>query len=183
MVVRKNGAAHNGKIGIGTQHIMRKLFYKVKLLDKSGAVYAHRNVLCRKGDAMFIIINIGRILQKPLLPCYRNGNEAQVLSCGLCKATHKALILAANGAFGIRVCFSMLSGGNCAGVFFGLGEIDGYIQFSVFSTVNPFYILFYAVGANIIGCAGNMIIIIGCFLGRLFVELFKFALYFTRSRS
>ena len=62
MVVRKNGAAHNGQIGVGTEEIVGQKRDKIQELSEGFLGNGHRNMLFVENDAMLIVVHIGRIL-------------------------------------------------------------------------------------------------------------------------
>ena len=58
MIMTQNGTAHDRKVGVGAQEIMRELFDKVKQLNKCIVIDLHRNVLSVKYDTVLIVVHI-----------------------------------------------------------------------------------------------------------------------------
>ena len=79
MIMAQNRTADDRQIRIGAEHIMRKLFYKVKQLHKGIVLDFHRRVLAVKHDAVLIIIHIGRILEAELLSAHGQGDDPVVV--------------------------------------------------------------------------------------------------------
>ena len=117
---------------------MGEKLYKVKELYKGGAVYLHRGMLTRKGDAMLVIVNVGRILEIPLLARHCHWNLAEGLSCRLARIACVALVFVAKEALGISALGQELCGGKCFGVLFGLGKVNGDVNIAVFRICFPF---------------------------------------------
>ena len=74
---------------------MRELAHKVEEFREGIAVNLHRRVLAVKADAVLVVIDIGRILQKPGLFIDCNRNNPEVLPRGVIHATRIALIFRA----------------------------------------------------------------------------------------
>ena len=67
MIVGKNGTADNGKVRVGAQEIVGEPLHKIKQLHKRIPVDLHRRMGAVENDAVLIIINIGGILESPVL--------------------------------------------------------------------------------------------------------------------
>ena len=128
MVVREYGAAHDRQIGVRAEHVVRKLIHEIALAHERIAADAHGRVLRVEYDAVLVVIQIRRILQKPLLSAQRQRNHAVILARREADAARVAGILAAEHAFGIAGLLRVLRGGDVARVLFGLGEIDRDFQ-------------------------------------------------------
>ena len=79
VVMGQDGAADDRQVGIGAYKIMGELAHKIQQLLEAGPVNFHGGVLGVEADAMFIIVYIRGILQKPSLPVDGEGDGAVVL--------------------------------------------------------------------------------------------------------
>ena len=66
MVMRQNGTAHDGKVCIGAQEVMREELNEIKKLYKGCSLDLHRYMLAAENDTVLIIIYIRRILEEPV---------------------------------------------------------------------------------------------------------------------
>jgi hypothetical protein len=114
-----------------------------------------------KDDAVFVIINVGRILEEPSRIVDGNGNNAVILTGGGVDATGVALVFLTKGALGITALLHSLGGGNGLGVLFGLGQIDGDIDLAVLGVMLPFHVLGNTVAADIVAVTAELIIPVG----------------------
>ena len=129
---------------------MRKQRNKVKQFSECEFVYLHRRVRRIKHDTVFVIVNIGRILETPRTVIYGDRYDPVVLACRGIDSSGIALILAAEIALGIAALWSRLCRRNGAGVLFRFGQIDGNINLTVWTVYLPLLILLYAISADII---------------------------------
>ena len=153
---------------------MGELPYKIKELCKSGFVNDHWCVLCVEKNAVLIVINIGRILEAPLLAADGHRDNAVILSCGVIESACIAYIFGTQQTLRISALLCILCGGNSLRVFFGLGEIYCYIKLAVFRNGFPFDVLLYSVAADIIGVTAHFIVNVRCLAGRLSIILPEF---------
>ncbi len=58
MLMRQDGAAHNGQIRIGTHEVMREHGHKIKELPERRPVDLHGCVLCIQHDAVLVVVHI-----------------------------------------------------------------------------------------------------------------------------
>ena len=137
MVVAEDGAADDGQVCVAADEIVREKCDEIHKPLKRGSVYLHGAVLRAEDDAVLIIINIGGILQKPVLPAESERDEAVIFPRGIIDAPGVALRLAAELALGIARLFRLQRGGDGARVLFGLGEVDGYLQRAVLRLCRP----------------------------------------------
>ena len=182
VVVRQNRAAHNGKIGVRADEIMREHADKIKKLSERSVVDLHRNVLFGKGDTMLVVVNVGRILQIPLVARKRDRNDAVILTGGGVDSARISFIFTAQKAFRITALRKRFCRRDGFRVLFGLRKVDGDVNLAVFAFGLPFHILFNAIVADIIGCFGKGIIIIGRLFGAFFVKRIKLFDHRTRER-
>ena len=118
MIVAQYGAAYDREICVGAQEVVGEQPDKVKQLCKCVPVNLHGYVLSVKNDAVLVVVYIGRVLEAPLFPLDRDGDNAVVFPGGMvCPARipfilHAELALRVGGRFGFSCC------GNGLGVFF-----------------------------------------------------------------
>ena len=101
MVMAQDGSSHNGKVRIGAQEIMGKLFDKVKQLSECRLINFHRHMLSVKHDAVLIIVHIWGILESPLTVIDGNGNDSVVIPGRMIGPPRISHVLHAQLAFGI----------------------------------------------------------------------------------
>ena len=82
MLMGEDTAPHDGQIRIGAQEIMGELFHKGQELCKGAPVDNHGHMPAIEHDAMLVIVNVGGILQPPVLPRHLDGDDPQVLPGG-----------------------------------------------------------------------------------------------------
>ena len=150
MLMAEDGAAHNWKVCVGADEIVRQHCHKIQQLLKAGPVNAHRRMLRAQADAVLIVIHIGRILQIPAFAAERHGNEAVILPRRMVHPSGVALIFRAELALWIPGLRRELCRRNGARVLLWLREVDRDIQRTVLSLVDPLLILCNAVAADII---------------------------------
>ena len=103
------GTAHDRKIGIGADKVMRELPHKVKQPRESLFVYFHGNVSAVEDNAVLIVIDIGRILEKPAFCAEIERNNAVVRPARMTYPAGIALVFKAELAAAIsRGSFSGL---------------------------------------------------------------------------
>ena len=120
MVVAENRAADNRQIGIGAEEIVREQRDEVEQLAESGAVDLHRGMLAVEGDAMLVVINIGRVLQIPLRIVDGNRNGAVILPRRRIQIACIALVFMAERTLRIGRLCRVACGGNRLWVLLGL---------------------------------------------------------------
>ena len=101
MLVRENAAADDGKVGIRAEEIMRELLDERKQLVKRRAVDDHRRVLGVHHDRVFIVIDVGRILESPRLAVHGHRHDAQILPRRVRNGSRIADVFDAEQAFRI----------------------------------------------------------------------------------
>ena len=172
--MREDRAADNRQIGIGAEKVVRKPGDEIELLDERTAVDFHRCMLAGQHNAVLVVIHVGRVLQKPLLSVQRQRNEPVRCPCRLGQTARKALVLSAERALRISGLLLRFRRGNRLGVLLRLGEVDRNVQCAVFPVVNPLEIPLHAVGADIIRCAGEVVVIVGRGFWRLRIAAVEF---------
>ena len=133
----QDGAAYNGQIRIGAYKVVGEHPNKVQQLFKGPAVDLHGNVPGVEHDAVFVIVNIGGVLQAPGLSAHVDGDDPVVGPGGMVHPTGIALVFHAQLALGVGILGGVLGGGNGLGVLFRLGQVDGDVHFAVGAVVLP----------------------------------------------
>ena len=151
MIVREDGAAHNGEIGIAAHKIVRELPDEIQQPAKGRPVDLHGGVGAVEDDAMLVIVDVGAVLEKPVLAVEGDGDDPVVLPGGVIEPARIAFILAAEGAAGIAALRGRLCRGDGPRVLFRLGKIDGDVQLPVGGGGLPFDIPRDAVPADVVG--------------------------------
>ena len=95
MVVCQYGTANDRQISIRTDKVMRQEFNEIEHFFKCTAVNFHRDMLPVKRNAVFVIVHIRRILEKPVLPCNADGDNPVVLPCRMVPPAAVAFIFPA----------------------------------------------------------------------------------------
>ena len=87
---------------------MRELTHEIKELKKRALVNLHRCVLCVQHDTVLVIIDVGGILEAPLLPADFDRDDPMIFSCRIIHAAGIALALMAKLALRIPglLCFT-----------------------------------------------------------------------------
>ena len=67
VVMRQDGAAHDGKVGVGADEVVREEVHEVEQAREGRAVDVHGAVLHAHGDAVLLEVRIGAVLQAPTL--------------------------------------------------------------------------------------------------------------------
>ena len=173
VIVREDGASHNRQIRIRSHEVMRELMHKVEQLRKSIALYLHRRVLAVKTDAVLVVIDIGRILQKPRLFVDCNRHNAEILPRGMVYTSRIALILRAKKTARIVRGRKISCRRYVLRILFGLGEIDADIHLPVCRVHLPSKILCTALAANVVHVLTERIIPIRCRLRTLRIQRFE----------
>ena len=101
MVMTQNRTAHNGKVGIGPEEIVGEELDKIKQLCKCVPVDLHGDMLTVEDDAVFIIINVRRVLESPFCPLDGDGDDPVVFPCGVVCASCITFIFHTELAFRI----------------------------------------------------------------------------------
>lgn len=81
--MRQNGAADNRQIRIRAKEIVRVYIHEAQEAGQRLRRQLHRNMLPMKHDAVFVVINVWRVLEEPRLPVQLKRQDAQVLAGGV----------------------------------------------------------------------------------------------------
>ena len=171
MLVAQDGAAHDGKIRIGTHEIMGEHPGEVQELLKGGAVDLHGDVLGIEDDAVLVVVDIRAILQTPVRAADLKGNDAVVCPGGMVHPSGVALVLFTQLALGVGSLGGVLGGGDGLGVLFGLAEVDGDIHLAILGRILPAHILGNAIAADVVGIAAELVVPVRSLNGILGVEV------------
>ena len=161
---------------------MRELADKVEKLAESLLVDHHRRMLFIENYAVFVVVNVWRILKAPRFAENIYCSYAVVLACGIIDSARVALALAAKLTLRVACLRSIFCGGDGFRVFLRLGKIYRYIQFAVIGSGLPAHIASYAVAADIVGIAAETVEIISSLFGRLGVISAEFFIDVRRAR-
>ena len=153
---------------------MRKLGYKVKLTLESRAADLHRHVFLRERDAVLVVVNVGRVLKKPLVTAKGEGNLAQILARGCICVSRITHVFGAEKALRITRLRRKLRRRDVLRVLFGLRKVDRNVNLAVFRVDRPTAVLLNAVFAYVVGVDGKMIEIIARLFGIFAVKLKEF---------
>ena len=137
MVMTQYGTAHDRKIGIGADKVMRELPHKVKQPRESLFVYFHGNVSAVEDNAVLIVIDIGRILEKPAFCAEIERNNAVVRPARMTYPAGIALVFKAELAQGVGSRLAFSGSRYIARILLRLGEIDSDVQLAVFAVKLP----------------------------------------------
>ena len=123
MIVAQNRPAYNRQIGVGAEEIVREERDEIQQFAESRAVDFHWRVLAVKRDAVFVIIDIRRVLKVPLRMVDRDRNDTVILPRGGIQMSSIAFILAAERAFRIRAFLALRAAAIAFGSFSGLERL------------------------------------------------------------
>ena len=174
VVVREDRAANDGKIGIRADKVVRQRGDEIKLTRKSFAADLHRHVILRKRDAVLVVVNVGRILQIPLVAAKGEGDLAQILSRGRVCVTRVADVLGAKQTFRITRLRRKLRRRDGLRVFFGFGKVDRNVDLAVFRIDRPTAVLCDSVGAYVVRVDRKAVEIVARRLRIVLVKLEEF---------
>ena len=76
VLVIEDGAAHDGEGSVAPDEIVGENVHKIQKFSGRLFVNVHGNVLFVDGDAVFFVIGIGGVLQKPLFAAQRQFDGA-----------------------------------------------------------------------------------------------------------
>ena len=170
VLMRQNAAAHDGQIGVTAEEVVRELLDERKQLVKSRPVNNHRRMLRVHDDRVFIVIDVGRVLESPRLIVHGHRHDAQILPRWVRDCARIANILDAEQALRVSRRLFQLRRRDIARVFFGLGEVDGDFQLTVLRLRRPVLVLRDTVTANIIAVLTQLVEIVRRSLGRFCVK-------------
>ena len=129
VVVRQDGAAHDGQVRVGADEVVRELRHKVEQLLKRAAVDVHGLVLFVEHDAVLVVVQVGGILEVPRLAAQVQVHKAVVLARREGRAAPRvAGVLHAQHAGRIAGGLLQPRRRDVARVLLGLGQVDGDVQ-------------------------------------------------------
>ena len=131
VVVAQDGASHDGKIGVAAHKVVGEPLDKVQQLAEGGLFDLHGGVAAIEHDAVLVIVDVGTVLEEPILFVDGDGNDPVILPGGMPQPPGVALVLSAKHALRIAALGGGLCRGDALGVLLRLGEIDGDVQFPV----------------------------------------------------
>ena len=142
---------------------MREERDEVEQAAEGRAVDLHRAVLGAEGDAVLVIVDVGRILQKPVLPREFDRDDAVVFARRIVGAPGAgvALRLAAELALRVARGFGAAGRGDRARILLRLGEVDRDVELAVLRRGLPLAVLRDAVAADVVRVAGEAVIPVG----------------------
>ena len=99
---------------------------------------------------MLVVVDIGAVLEEPVLLIDGDGDDPVVLPGGVVEPSRVALVLPAELALGVAGLGRGLRRGNGLGVLLRLGQVDGDVQFPVGCGGLPLYIPGDAVTSDVV---------------------------------
>ena len=171
MVVAQDAAPHNGQIRVGPQEVVGELRDEVQQIAKDLFVNPHGDVFPVQDNAVFVVVDVGAVLQEEVGPVEAQGKDAVILPGGVAQVSGVALVLRAQEALGIARALGLSGGGNGLGVLLRLGEVDGNVQYTIFRLRCPPLILQNSIPADVIRVPGEGIVPVRRLSGRTGVPL------------
>ena len=150
MVVAENRAAHNGEIGVAAHKVVGELLDEVQQLAEGGLIDLHGGVMPIQNDAVLVVVDIGAVLEEPVLLIDGDGDDPVVLPGGVVEPSRVALVLPAELALGVAGLGRGLRRGNGLGVLLRLGQVDGDVHIPVGCGGLPLYIPGDAVAPDVV---------------------------------
>ena len=138
--------------------------HKVQQLLKGRPVDLHGHMPGIEHDAVLVVVNVGRILEAPVLPADGNGNDPMIGPGRMVHPPGIALVLPAQLALGISGLRGVLGRGYGSGILLRLAQIDGDVHLTVGAVVLPAHILRNPIAADVVGITAEPIVPLG---GRL----------------
>ena len=158
MLMGKDTPPDDRKVRIGTDKIVRELRHKIEQLAECAPVNNHRDMPAVEHDTVFIVIDIGGILQAPGLSIDRDRDHAVVFPCRMVHPAGVSHIFIAQLALRIRSLPRKLSRGDRPRILLRLAQVDSDVQISVLRRSQPAHILRDPVAADIIGILAELIV-------------------------
>ena len=137
MFMRKYWTAYNRQISIRTDYIMRKLWNKIKQFSECRIIDYHWCMLTVKYNTMFIVINIWRILHKPVISINGERNNSVIISCRMIYPSGISFIFLTKQTFRIARLFLKFCRCNSFRILFRLWKIYRDINITVFGWCFP----------------------------------------------
>ena len=127
----QNRAAHNGQVGVAPHEVVGELLHEVQQLPERGSVDLHGGVLPVEDDAVLVVVDVGAVLEEPVLLVDGHRYDPQILPCGVVYPPRVPLVLPAEQTLGIPPLGCRLRCGDGLGVLLRLGEVNGDVQLPV----------------------------------------------------
>ena len=150
MVVAENRAAHDGKIGVAAHKVVGELLDEVQQLAEGGLIDLHGGVMPIQNDAVLVVVDIGTVLEEPVLLMDGDGDDPVVLPGRVIYTSCVALVLSAKHAFWIAALGGGLRRGDGLGILLRLGQVDGDVQLPVGGGGLPLSVPRNAVTADVV---------------------------------
>ena len=182
MVMGQDRTAYDSQVCVGAYKVMRQEVNEIEHFRKSVSVNLHRYMLSIKHNAVFVVIHIGGILEKPVISRNAQRNDAVVFSGGMVHPTCIAFVFPTKHTFGITALRSQFRCRNGFGVFFRLRQVNGDVDFTVFCHGFPTHILFDAVSADVVCITAKVIIPVCCFFRVFCMKFTEFPNDFSGKR-
>ena len=112
-------------------------------------------------DRVFIVIDVGRILEAPRLAVHGHRYDAQILPRRVRDCARVANILDAEQTLRVPGRLFQLRCRDVSGVFFGLREVDGDFEFTIFRLRRPMLVLRDAVAADVVAVLAQLVEVVG----------------------
>ena len=171
MVVDEDGPADDRQVGVRADEVVRKERDEFEQTRKIPAVDVHGLVRAVQNDAVLVVVDIGRILQRPGLGAERERDEAVVLPRGEAGTAGIALVFGAEQTGGDAPrALPLEGGGDVLRVFFGLREVHGDLERAKLCVRHPLRILGREVGADVAGGDPQRVVVVRGLLRRVAVE-------------
>ena len=150
MVMAQNGAAHDRKICVAAHKVVGELLNEVQQLAEGSFVDLHRGMMPVQNDAVLVIVDVGAVLEEPVLLIDGNGDDPVVLPGGMVEPSRVALVFPAKLALGITGLRCRLCRRDGLGVLLRLGEVNGDVQLPVGGGRLPLHIPCDAVAPDVV---------------------------------
>ena len=170
MIVAQDRSSYDRQIRIGSNKVVRELFYKVKQFCEGCTFDLHRYMLRIEYNTMLVIIYIRRILESPLTVVDGYRYDSVVLSCRMVQSSCVAFVFHAKQTFWIGCLFCQLCCCDGFRIFFRFGQVDGNIQITVFCRCYPFHVFCDTVTTDIIGILTEFVMCIGSLYRIFFIQ-------------
>ncbi len=165
MVVAEDRPPHNGQVGIAPHKIVGELGDKIQLLAEGGRINFHGDMGPVKEDAVLVVVDIGGILEEPILAVDGHRDDPQVLAGGVVHPAGVPLVFPAELALGVAALGGLFGGGDGAGVLFRLGKVDGDVQIPVLRGGHPLAVAGDALPADVVYILAEGVVPVGGALG------------------
>ena len=146
----EDGAPHDGQVRVGAHEVVGEELHEIQELPEGGPLDLHGGVLAVEDDAVLVVVDVGAVLEEPVLAVDGHGDHPVVLPGGMVHPACVALVLPAELALGVPALGGGLGRGDGLGVLLRLGEVDGDVQVPVRRRGDPLHVLGDAVAADVV---------------------------------